>query len=35
MPDTLGIDDEDAVDIVRELESAFDIVIAPSEAVAC
>jgi hypothetical protein len=35
MPDTLGIDDEDAVDIVRELESSFDIVISDSEAAAC
>jgi hypothetical protein len=32
---TLGIDDEDAVDIVRDLEKSFDIVISDSEAASC
>jgi hypothetical protein len=32
---TLGIDDEDAVDIVRDIERSFDIIISNSEAAAC
>jgi hypothetical protein len=34
-PVSLDIDDEDAVDIVREIERSFDIVISNSEAAAC
>jgi len=35
MPVSLGIDDEDSVDVVRDLESSFDIQISDSEAAAC
>src|ERR1700742_287513 len=35
MPTTLGIDYEDSVDLVKDLESSFDVRIFDSEAAAC